>query len=134
MNERLRVHNNKHGFRGVEFRSDRGKWRAKIVPVAGTRGKWLGTFNTAEEAAMAYDEAAREFYGDDAFLNFPSQGENVAIAARVDDGYCHRGHALSYHGYERPDGRGQNCKLCNKLAAQKSYAKKHLSQTEPTDD
>jgi hypothetical protein len=32
---------------------------------------WLGSFATAEEAALAYDEAARRLYGPDAFLNLP---------------------------------------------------------------
>eukprot|EP00267_Zea_mays_P040484 XP_008680331.1 dehydration-responsive element-binding protein 2E-like [Zea mays] len=32
---------------------------------------WLGSFATAEEAALAYDEVARRLYGPDAFLNLP---------------------------------------------------------------
>ncbi|KAG1365664.1 putative dehydration-responsive element-binding protein [Cocos nucifera] len=32
---------------------------------------WLGTFNTALEAALAYDEAARAMYGPYARLNLP---------------------------------------------------------------
>lgn len=31
---------------------------------------WLGTFESAEEAAVAYDEAARRIRGDQAITNF----------------------------------------------------------------
>ena len=115
------VHNNKHGFRGVEWRRDRQKYRARIEPTPGTRGKFLGTFDTAIEAARAYDVAAREVYGVDARLNFPNPGETPTIASRRGDGLCRCGHDLTKYGRPRADGRGVECKLCNNAASLRSY-------------
>ncbi|KAH6802258.1 hypothetical protein C2S51_033704 [Perilla frutescens var. frutescens] len=76
--------NSRCNYRGVRQRTW-GKWVAEIrEPHRGSR-LWLGTFGTAAEAALAYDEAAKAMYGPCARLNFPSYSSSASVTVSSSD-------------------------------------------------
>lgn len=69
-------------FKGLSWDSRRGgRWRVRIN--ARGRRVEIGYFEDLDEAAMAYDEAAREHHGEFATLNFPRPGEQSALRTPI---------------------------------------------------
>nr|XP_015619316.1 ethylene-responsive transcription factor LEP-like [Oryza sativa Japonica Group] len=73
---RVRAH-----FRGVQWRKS-GRWSAEIRSRGAwgrRRRLWIGTYDTAEEAARAYDAEARRLHGAKAKTNFPPPPPPTAV-------------------------------------------------------
>jgi hypothetical protein len=58
---------NKSGYKGVFYRKSRNKWEARIT----IHGKkiFLGLYDNRRDAAIAYNQEARKYYGENAKLN-----------------------------------------------------------------
>ncbi len=61
---------NTSGFKGVTWDSGTNKWRAQISHKG--RHVYLGIYNSKIDATLAYDDAARRFFGKFAKVNFRS--------------------------------------------------------------
>lgn len=74
---------NKNKFIGVRQRPS-GRWVAEIKDTTQKIRMWLGTFETAQEAARAYDEAACLLRGSNTRTNFITHvSHNSPLASRI---------------------------------------------------
>ena len=66
MNSKMRI-DNTNGYKGIRYHKQNKKWQARIKK--NKKDNHLGYFTTPQEAALAYNEAAKKFFGEFAKLN-----------------------------------------------------------------
>lgn len=66
-NMKLKI-NNQSGYKGVSWSSRGNKWQVHIM--VDNKSIYLGMYSDKEEAARAYDNAARKYFGEFAKTNF----------------------------------------------------------------
>lgn len=71
------------GYRGVYAVDGRDRWRA-LITVDG-QARQVGTFDSPKIAALMYDVAAREYFGDMAVLNFPDDVPDISLREAMDE-------------------------------------------------
>jgi len=92
--------NNTSGYKGVMFFKRDENWHAQITHDY--KKIHIGYFNTAEDAAKAYDKKAFELFGDHAVLNFPKEKitfeklTSLITSDEPQDGY----EVIQYHVYD----------------------------------
>ncbi len=68
-------------YKGVHWASGIRRWCASIA--VGPKTHWLGQYSSEDQAALAYDEAARRLFGEFARLNFPGVSDYSKRTAPV---------------------------------------------------
>jgi hypothetical protein len=78
---RLGCRNGSSRYKGVSLYKPTGKWRAKISSDG--KSFYIGSFASQARAAKAYDDKAKELFGEFAHLNFPHRLRRRNIYRRL---------------------------------------------------
>lgn len=68
-------------YKGVSWDKPRERWKTQIQHEG--KNRFVGRYDTKEEAARAYDQAAREHFSVHDTFNFPGPGERSALPPRI---------------------------------------------------